>query len=138
MKRVDVAYACIRNEENQILMVYNQDAGHWSMPGGKVEQGEFLDQALVREVKEETGYDVSVGDVLSINERKIVASKEHALFLTFSCEILGGKLLISDPKEISKVEWIDFDKANELMPYHPQGVETLMSERIKYTNQGKY
>jgi 8-oxo-dGTP diphosphatase len=138
MKRVDVAYACIKNKENQILMVYNQDAGHWSMPGGKVEQGEFLDQALVREVKEETGYDVSVGDVLSINERKIVASKEHALFLTFSCEILGGEILISDPKEISKVEWIDFDKANALMPYHPQGVKTLMMERIKYTNQGKY
>ena len=138
MKRVDVAYACIRNKQNQILMVYNQDAGHWSMPGGKVEQSEFLDQALIREVKEETGYDVSVGEIISVNERKIVESKEHALFFTFTCELLGGEMKITDPEEISEVTWVDISIANQHMPYHEQGVEQLMMEKTRYKNQGEY
>lgn len=138
MKRVDVAYACIINKNNQILMVYNEDAGHWSMPGGKVEAGEYLDQALVREVKEETGYDVSVGEIISVNERRIINTKEHAIFFTFACQLLGGEVCIQDPKEISKVVWMNLTEAGELMPYHKQGIEQMMREKTRYKNQGEY
>lgn len=55
MERVDVAYALIYLEdEKKILMVNNVGSG-WSLPGGAVEPGETLEQAVVREAKEETG-----------------------------------------------------------------------------------
>lgn len=53
MLRVDVAYAFIYKEDEKILMVNNQ-GGSWSLPGGAVEQGETLEQAVIRETKEET------------------------------------------------------------------------------------
>lgn len=50
-------------EDDHILLL-NQDTGSgraWSLPGGKVEEGESLSAALVREMREETGIEVAVG-----------------------------------------------------------------------------
>jgi len=138
MKRVDVVYACIVNDLSQVLMVYNQDAKHWSMPGGKVEKEEFLDKGLIREVKEETGYIVSVKELISVNERMIVSTEEHAVFFTYLCEISEGRIEITHPEEISKVVWMDYDEADELMPYHNEKLKELIKHKTKYHNQGKY
>ncbi|MEH7320794.1 NUDIX hydrolase, partial [Priestia megaterium] len=52
MEEVKVVYALIKNKYNQILMVDNHE-GHWSLPGGRVEAGESLVEAVIREVFEE-------------------------------------------------------------------------------------
>lgn len=63
MIRVDVVYAVIYKEnEKKILMVNNKDEG-WSLPGGLVEKGETLEQAVIREIKEETNLTIEVGDI---------------------------------------------------------------------------
>ncbi|MEH7633404.1 NUDIX domain-containing protein [Bacillus pumilus] len=54
MKRVDVVSAIMNDEAENILMVKNVK-GYWELPGGAVEKGEHLHQAVIREVKEETG-----------------------------------------------------------------------------------
>ncbi len=62
MIRVDVVYAFIyKEDEKKVLMVNNQGQG-WTLPGGKVEQGETLKQAMIREAKEETGKIVAVNE----------------------------------------------------------------------------
>ncbi|WP_249727952.1 NUDIX domain-containing protein, partial [Bacillus paralicheniformis] len=56
MHRVDVVYALIHDEEtDKILMVHNAEQNVWSLPGWAVEKGEILEEALIGEVKEETG-----------------------------------------------------------------------------------
>jgi 8-oxo-dGTP diphosphatase len=57
----------IKNNADEILIVKRHpksrtDPEMWELPGGKVEQGEFFADALVREIKEETDLDVEVGD----------------------------------------------------------------------------
>lgn len=67
LKRVDVVSAIIYDEEENLLTVKNVK-GYWELPGGAVEKGEHLQQAVIREVKEETGYVVKVNELHSVRE----------------------------------------------------------------------
>ena len=58
----------IKNNDGKILILKRHpksrtDPDTWELPGGKVEEGEFFDDALVREIKEETNLDCKVGDL---------------------------------------------------------------------------
>ncbi len=58
----------IKNDDGEILILKRHpksrtDPDTWELPGGKVEEGEFFDDALVREIKEETNLDCKVGDL---------------------------------------------------------------------------
>lgn len=94
MERIDVVYALIYDKDReQILMVNNNGSG-WSLPGGAVEKEETLEQALIREVKEETGLTVKIEQALAINEAFFQEKEQHALFITFKAHILHGEYQI--------------------------------------------
>ena len=52
--------ACIRNSKGEILLQNRGDNRGWGFPGGALEIGESYDEAVVREVREETGIDINV------------------------------------------------------------------------------
>lgn len=137
MKSVNVVYALLYNEETeQVLLVCNRDNhDSWSMPGGAVEENETLEQAMIREVKEETGLLVKIQDIVAINERFVQENKEHAIFITFRTEIIGGAIHIENPDEISEIKWVDISTANKLMPYHKDGVNKLIHNSATYCFQ---
>lgn len=63
--RVVAVGALITDESGRILLILRRNepsAGHWSLPGGRVEPGESLERAVIREVEEETGLRVTVGE----------------------------------------------------------------------------
>ena len=60
----------------------------WSLPGGKIEEGESLGSGVIREVKEETGIDVSVKRLLYISDN--ISSNRHIIHILFECEYVGG------------------------------------------------
>lgn len=116
MDRVDVAYVYLLDEtEEKVLMVKNKAAGgsYLTLPGGAVEKGETLKAAAVREVKEETGLDVSVHGILSIAEKFFEERNHHAVFFTFIGKRIGGNLEVALPEEIEEVVWMDVELANE-------------------------
>ena len=88
MIRVDVAYAFIYKEDEKKILMVNNKGGGWSLPGGAVEQGETLEQAVIREVKEETNLTIEAGEIIAVNEAMFKEKSHHALFITFKMFIM--------------------------------------------------
>lgn len=78
-------------EDDRILLLdQDTDTGrNWSLPGGKVEEGESLAAALVREMREETGLDVEPGRLLYVCDH-LPGDGTHVVHLTFEARITGG------------------------------------------------
>lgn len=132
MERIDVAYALIyRTDEEKVLMVKNVGSG-WSLPGGAVEPLETLEEAAVRETREETGLTIEAGDIVAINEKIFSEKGVHTVFFTFNARIKDGDIAILDETEISEIRWVDVHTANDLMPYHPGGVGSLLKSSSPY------
>lgn len=138
MRRIHVVYTLITDESNtKVLMVKNMDNGTWSLPGGAVENNESLEEAAVREVKEETGYEIKVHGVVAVNEAILHKYDVHALFITFRVEIIGGQSRISRPDEIGAIEWVELEQAQERYPYYKKGIVDLVKSgrEIFYYNE---
>lgn len=122
MKRVDVASALIFDESREnILMVKNKkgdSSSYWSLPGGAVEEGETLEDAVIRETKEECGFDIEITGLYSVREAFFANRGHHAILFTFLTRVIKGEIQIMDPDEdILEVQWMDLQTANESMPY---------------------
>ncbi|MGN4446396.1 NUDIX hydrolase [Bacillus cereus group sp. MYBK79-1] len=136
MQRVDVVYALIHDEEtDKVLMVHNAEQNVWSLPGGAVEKDETLEEALIREVKEETGLTAVAGGLVAINEKFFEASGNHAILFTFRANVVQGELIAEDEDEISAIEWVDRTIANERFPFYDGGFEALLEIAIPYKFQ---
>lgn len=120
MKIVVAAMGCIVNSSNEILLALRNDPlspkvhHKWQLPGGGVEDCETIQEAVVREVKEETGLNVSIAlnkaavSFGVINERKH-ATDTRILLIGYLCNITGGTLGGNISEETAKLQWFSYN-----------------------------
>jgi ADP-ribose pyrophosphatase YjhB (NUDIX family) len=112
MVKMEVAALVFITSEEGLLLV-EQDYGrrYWSLPGGLVEANETIEQAAIREVKEETGLDVHLIRTIGVYRKY----DRDGLAITFKAEVIGGELEAG--AEISECRYFSFDK----LPTHARG-----------------
>lgn len=110
MKTVRVVAAVICdsiNEKKQIFATargYGEFKGQWEFPGGKIEEGETPQQALVRKIKEELDADIKVGELIDTIEYDYPTF--HLSMDCFWCEVISGELVL---KEAEAAKWLTKD-----------------------------
>ncbi|GIG64729.1 NUDIX hydrolase [Phytomonospora endophytica] len=88
------AYGLAR-DAGRVLLVQVGRGGEWMLPGGGVEHGEHPEQALVRELREETGLDVAPGALLHVGSDHRTVGRNvdfHCVFFVYAVTVTGGAL----------------------------------------------
>lgn len=112
MKKIDVAVGVVVNKKGQILLTKRNDpkspSTHlkWQLPGGGVEEGETVDEACIREIKEETGYTVKLASSLPVTITHSYDHKEYVLH-GFKAYVVSGTMDVGSDEETLEGKWLD-------------------------------
>lgn len=117
------AYGVIHDERGVLLAHWREGAyGGWTLPGGGMEPGEHPEQTVVREVKEETGFDVRVDALLGVGSIIIPGARRipgpgrdlQGLRIVYRCTIVGGALAVEQEGTTDDVRWFALDEVADL------------------------
>jgi 8-oxo-dGTP pyrophosphatase MutT (NUDIX family) len=119
---VPAASAVVEDSLNRILLHKRSDNHLWSLPGGAMDLGESIAETIIREVKEETGFDVEVLTCIGLytDPRHIIAFSDGEIRQQFSicfhCKILSGEITVSS--ESTQVKFFTREEI-ETLNLHP-------------------
>jgi 8-oxo-dGTP diphosphatase len=119
-----IAVGAIVIREGKLLMVQrgrDPGAGLWSVPGGRVQAGEYLSDALKREVLEETGLEIDVGGLIGLLE---VLGPPHYVILDFGAHVIGESTEPQPADDASDARWVPIEEIEKL-DCTPRFVESL-------------
>ncbi|GMU91590.1 MAG: NUDIX hydrolase [Candidatus Hydrogenedentota bacterium] len=115
--RVRVA-AIIMKGEQVLLVRHVKDArSYWLLPGGGLEAGETMGDALRRELREEASVDIRVDDLVFVNDSIAPDGSRHVVNLYFSAEIVGGNLARGGDTRVVEARFVSADELEGLTLY---------------------
>ncbi len=132
-------------KNNQVLLGQRHDdpkkadsllhgQGTWTMPGGKLDFGEGLKEAAIREVSEETGIDIKKENLKLISLTNDIVSDVHFITAGFLCQMFRGEAKVMEPDEITRWQWFDINDLPKPMYFSSEKIvkNYLSGEIYKY------
>ncbi len=130
----------VEDGEENILLVKTRDGG-WVYPGGQVEVGENLLDALVREIKEESGLDITVSNLIGVYSNTGifkwydgVTDVPTQVIFDFVCKLIGGELAVSE--ETTDSRWVPKDKVLEYI--EQPAIKTRFQAYLEFNGNVNY
>ena len=118
MKQIEVVAAIIHHDGAYFATQrgYGEFEGMWEFPGGKIEPGESQETALKREIQEELGVDITIGELLCTTEYDYPTF--HLTMHCYLCSVASGEIELREHKSaqwltaetLDTVEWLPADK----------------------------
>lgn len=87
-RHIVVVLLCISRDDAILLVAQNYEPEYWSLPGGVVEIGESIEEAAVREAREETGLQVRIKRLVGLYSKP----REGSLAVTLEADVVGSSL----------------------------------------------
>ncbi|MER5211281.1 NUDIX domain-containing protein [Streptomyces sp. NPDC002838] len=121
---VVAASAVVADDQGRILLQRRRDNDLWALPGGGMDMSDSLPGCAVREVREETGYDIQITGLVGTytDPRHVIAYSDgevrRQFNICFRARVIGGELTISD--ESTEVRFIDPSELDALPMHHTQ------------------
>ncbi|MCA0972095.1 NUDIX hydrolase [Halobacillus litoralis] len=115
---LNFAGGCVVNDQGEILLQKRADKGVWGFPGGALELGESVEEAVKREVQEETGLKVELTKLIGIYSKYFDeypnGDQAQTIAYFFELKVLGGELSAHD-KETIELQFFRPDDMPELV-----------------------
>ena len=118
MKQIEVVAAIIHHDGAYFATQrgYGEFEGMWEFPGGKIEPGESQETALKREIQEELGVDITIGELLCTTEYDYPTF--HLTMHCYLCSVASGEIELREHKSaqwltaetLDSVEWLPADE----------------------------
>jgi len=107
--------AIIVNDDGKVFLAKRgskaqNERGLWEFPGGAVEFGETLRDALAREIYEEYDIRIAVGDLLTVTDHILPGEKQHWVSPSYICRIVEGIPVIQEPEKCTEIGWFALDE----------------------------
>lgn len=125
--------ALIVNDKKETLLLKRgaesrNQAGFWSKPGGTVEFGEKIEDAIKREIKEELGVEIELIEFLGFTNHIMKEENQHWLSISYLARITKGEPKNLEPEKHDEIRWFKFDNLPEKLA---QTTSEIIEEYLK-------
>lgn len=99
----------------------------WALPGGFVDYGETTEHAVIREMKEETGLDVRIIDLIGVYSDPNRDPRGHTVSIVYDLEMMGGKLAGGD--DAAEAQFFNYDSLPHLAFDHHEIIKEVLRRK---------
>lgn len=133
-----IRLACVGvvcNSDQQVLLISRHKPDHhthgkWHCPGGGLEFGEEPKSAVIREVKEETGYDIKLLSTHPAVFSEVRADeKKQIILFSFPAQVISGTVDSSDDG-VGEIRWFDYDEIpfSDTLPFTKEMIDSVLPD----------